>query len=113
MPFTTFTADTILDEFFGGTDYKPPTTLHVGLSTSAPTKTGGNITEPVGKGYARVAVANTMANFPKASNGTKSNGTNITFPEATGAWGTMTHFVVFDAATGGNAVMYGALTNEK
>jgi hypothetical protein len=42
-----------------------------------------------------------------------SNAAQLAFPEATGAWGSLTHFAVFDAATAGNIVFYGALTTAK
>lgn len=113
MPFTTYMDNAILNEFFGGVDYDPPATVYVALSTTTPTKTGTNVSEPSGNGYKRVAVTNNASSFPNASNGTKSNGTVITFPEATGAWGTVTHFVVYDSLTAGNALVYGALTTAK
>lgn len=113
MPFTTYLDNALLNEVLGGKNYTPPTNLYVALSTTAPNKNGGNVTEPSGGGYARVQVANTADNFPDASSGQKKNGATITFPEATGNWGTVTHFVIYDAATGGNALMYGALTASK
>lgn len=113
MPFSTFMDNAILNEFFGGTDYTPPATLYIGLSTTTPSKTGTGVTEPTGGAYKRVAIANTVANFPNASNGSKNNGTVITFPEATANWGTLTHFVIYDAVTGGNMLVYGALVNAK
>ncbi|GIM45245.1 hypothetical protein DNHGIG_07940 [Collibacillus ludicampi] len=110
MPYTTYLDNTFLNLVFGGTGYTPPATLYVGLSTTTPTTSGGNITEPSGNGYARVAVANNPTNWPAASNGSKSNGTAITFPAATGPWGTVTYFFIADAPTGGNVLGYGALT---
>lgn len=113
MPFSTFMDNAILNEFFGGTNYVPPANVFIGLSTSAPAKAGTGVTEPVGNGYARVTVVNNATNFPNASGGVKSNGTVITFPEASGNWGNITHFVVYDALTGGNLLMYGTLTTPK
>jgi len=37
----------------------------------------------------------------------------VTFPAPTAAWGTVTHFGVFDAATAGNALYYGDLTTAR
>lgn len=37
----------------------------------------------------------------------------ITFPQASGSWGTITHFGIFDAATSGNLLMHGALSASK
>lgn len=113
MPFSTYMDNKVMDEIFGKTDYVAPATLYVGLSTTAPTKASGNITEPAGNAYARVAVVNNTTNFPNASGGTKNNGTVITFPEATGAWGTVSNWVIFDAITAGNVIAYGTLTNPK
>lgn len=37
----------------------------------------------------------------------------ITFNESTSAWGTVTHFVIYDAETEGNLLMYGAFTQPR
>jgi hypothetical protein len=72
--------------------------------TFDPSDAGGNIKEPVGGGYARVAVANNPTNFPAAVDGVKSNGVTISWPTATASWGMASHSIVFDSATGGNAM---------
>jgi hypothetical protein len=101
----------ILDQIFGASAYVAPVTLYVALSTTAPTEAGASFTEPVGNGYARVAVTNNLTNFPAAVAGAKSNGTQITFPAATGAgWGTLTHFGIWDASSGGNLLCFAPLT---
>ena len=43
-------------------------------------------------------------------NGVVTNNAAIDFAESTSEWGTMTHFVVYDALTGGNLLMYGELS---
>ncbi len=83
------------------------TNLWVGLSTADPGDDGATLAEPSGSGYARVAV--TAATWDAASAGSKDNGTAITFPEASGAWGTVSHVCLFDAATEGNLLWSGAL----
>jgi len=102
----------ILDFLLGGVSYTPPSTVYVALFTAAPTDAGGG-TEVSGGGYARVAVANNTTNFPTASNGTKSNGTTITFPTATADWGTVVAVGIFDAATGGNLLFWANLSTSK
>jgi len=102
----------ILDFLLGGVSYTPPATVYIALFTAAPTDAGGG-TEVSGGGYARVAVANNTTNFPTASNGTKSNGTTITFPTATADWGTVVAVGIFDAATGGNLLFWANLTTSK
>jgi hypothetical protein len=113
----------IIDWLFRGQTYTPPATLHVGLLTAAPGETGGG-TEVAGNAYARVAVASSLANWAgtqaaasttasSGTNGTTSNNGAIAFPTPTASWGTVGHFGVYDAATGGNLMFYGALNNAK
>ena len=109
--FTDTLENEVLDHVFSRATYTAPATLYVGLSTTTPTDAGTNFTEPVGNGYARVAVTNDATNFPAAVGGAKSNGTVITFPQATpSGWGTITHAGLFDAASNGNLLAFGALT---
>jgi hypothetical protein len=37
----------------------------------------------------------------------------VTFPQATGDWGTISHIAIFDALTSGNMLMYTDLTTSK
>lgn len=63
-----------------------------------------------GGAYARAAVTNNATNWPAAAAGVKANGSAITFAQATAPWGTVTHFGIFDALSGGNLLLWGALT---
>jgi hypothetical protein len=103
----------ILDHVFSATAFNAPATLYIGLSTTAIQEDGTGITEPAGGSYARVAVTNNDTNWPLATLevglGTKNNGTAITFPQATGAWGTVVDFFIADAAVAGNILCYGTL----
>lgn len=96
----------LLDMIVGKTDYTMPT-VYVGLSTADPTDDASGLAEPVGNGYARVAT--TGATWEAASGGATQNAAAITFPTATGAWGTITHFALFDALTVGNMLAHGEL----
>ena len=98
----------LLDHVLGGAAYSAPATVYVGLHTSNPGEDDSG-TEVTGGSYARVAVTNNATNWPAAAAGAKSNGTAITFPQATASWGTVTHFGIYDAATDGNLLYYGAL----
>ena len=91
----------VLDCCFGGRSFDPPPELHVGLSLTRAYK-GGYIAEPLGGGYARVAVPNDLIHFPAASLGRKSNARAITFPGPNEGWGTVVSVFVADAADGGN-----------
>lgn len=93
-----------MDELFDTTTH----TYYLGLSTTDPSVA---ITEPStgDTGYARVAIAG----FSAASEGSVSNSSPILFPQTLAAWGTITHYVVFDAATDGNPLFSEALEAER
>lgn len=114
MSFTDFLETTLLNEVFGAANYIPPAALFVGLSTSTVTE-GGTATEPSpANGYTRVTVTNDATNWPAAAPAepsTKSNGTTITFPTASGTgWGLVVDFFIADALTLGNILAFGTLT---
>lgn len=92
----------ILDSRFGSGS---PATWYVGLGTAAGADDGSGFVEPVGAGYARVAVTNNATNFPAATTTAgrtvKKNGTKITWPNPTGAWGLLVEAGFFEALTGG------------
>lgn len=102
-----------------------PTTLYIGLYTANPTDTGGG-TEVAGNNYGRASVTSAMgatgwagtqsAGSTVASSGTggtTSNNGVITFATPSASWGTVTGFGVFDAVSGGNLLIWGALTASK
>lgn len=87
-----------------------PTAYYIGLSTTTPTITGTNVTEPsASAGYARIQLTSLSA----PNNGVVTNSQAINFNESTASWGTVTHFVIYDAATSGNLLMYGALSKSR
>lgn len=79
--------------------------FYIGLSSSAPTDAGGNVTEPSGNGYARVKINA----FTAASDGSVHNAADIVFPVSTGTWfpadRLATHWVVFDGSGAGAHVL--------
>lgn len=102
----------LLDHVLGNVAFTAPATVYIALFTVAPTDAGGG-TEVTGGSYARVAVVNNSTNWPAATNGTKSNGTEISFPTATADWGTVVAFAIFDAATAGNMLYWADLMQAK
>ena len=87
-----------------------PTEYYIGLSTTEPTMSGANVREPpVSAGYGRVLLENLSA----PTNGVVPNTANINFEESTSSWGTVTHFVIYDAEIDGNLLMYGALSTPR
>lgn len=103
--FTNYLANKMLDHTFKTAAYTVPTNIYVALSTANPTDTGAGASEPAGNGYAR-----TLCNvWNAAAAGATANTGAITFPTATGSWGTITHAQLYDASTVGNPLLYGAL----
>lgn len=103
--FSDFLELELLDHVFGAAAYSAPATLYIALFTAAPTDAGGG-TEVTGGSYARKDVTNNATNFPAAAAGAKANGTDITFVQATGTWGEIQAFGVFDQLTGGNLLAW-------
>lgn len=89
------------------TSYTSPTTVYAALFTSDPTDAGSG-TEVTGGSYARKAMA-----FAAPSNGASLNSAAVEFDQATGNWGTITHFALYDALTTGNMLYHGQLTASK
>jgi hypothetical protein len=107
-----FLENKLLDHVLGNTAYTAPATVYIALYTVAPTDSGGG-TEVSGGSYARASVTNNSTNWPAASGGSKSNGTDITFPTATADWGTVVAFGIFDQLTSGNLLYWATLTTSK
>jgi len=89
------------------TSYTAPTTVYVALFTSDPTDAGSG-TEVSGGSYARTAVT-----FAAPSNGVTTNSADVTFPTATGTWGTVGWIGINDALTTGNLLYHTALDTSK
>ena len=97
----------LLDHVLRNTSYTSPTTVYVGLYTSNPDE-GNTGTEVSGGSYARQALSVTTA-----SGGIVTSSADVTFPQATSNWGTISHIGLLDALTSGNLLMYTALTTSK
>jgi hypothetical protein len=97
----------VLDHVLGTTSYTMPTTVYIGLSTGSFADDNSG-TELSGSGYARQSIA-----FDAAASGTTDNTSAVDFPTATGSWGTVSHYGLFDASSGGNLLIHGAFTASK
>jgi hypothetical protein len=97
----------ILDHILGTGAYTMPSTVYVGLSTGSFNDDNSG-TELTGSNYARESIS-----FGAAASGTASNDAAVEFNAATGSWGTVSHFGIFDALTSGNLLIHGALTASK
>ena len=113
--FTNSTEALVLDHFTGKTTFTAPT-WYVGVSTTTPTEGAGSFTEPTAGAYARKALtAATWTAATGADPSSTSYGAQITFNQATGGWGTLTHMGLFSVLTLGTGLVqfWGTLTNPK
>ena len=95
MAKSTYLINKTLAHNTGETAFTMPAAIYVALFTTDPTVAASG-TEVAGNAYAR-KVATFVAG---------SNNTELSFIEATGAWGTVTHWALFDAATVGNMLYF-------
>jgi hypothetical protein len=120
--FSDYLENKLVDHVLRNTAYTVPTTIYVGLYTTAPSDAGGG-TEVTGGSYARVQVGPsttawtaTQGGTAGASSGTggqTANAADITFPAPTANWGIVTHFGIHDAVTVGNLLFHAGLTASK
>lgn len=110
--FSNYLENALLNQIFRGTAYSFPGTLYVGLFTVAPSDAGGG-TEVSGNSYARVSVTANTTNWAESTAGATSNSSAITFPQASGNWGTVVALGIFDASTSGNLLAWADLTTSK
>ena len=97
----------LLDHVLRGTSYTSPTTVFVGLYTSDPGDDNSGA-ECTGGAYARQSLSVTTA-----SGGIVTSSADVTFPQATDNWGTISHIGLLDAVSSGNLLMHTELTTSK
>lgn len=118
-----YTENNAIDYIFRAQTWTIAANMHVGLSTAACSDSSVG-TEATGGSYARVSYARSLANWAgtqsagstTASSGTggvTSNNAAVSFPTPSAGWGTVTHFFIADASTGGNIILCQALTTSK
>lgn len=106
---TVYGQQKVLDHILGKAPWTMPT-LYVGVTTTAPTDTAPGL-EATYTGYARKATA--AADWNAATSAVpsvSSNANAVTLPQCTAGSSTITHWEGWDAATGGNRIVWGALT---
>ena len=89
------------------TTFTAPTTVYISLHTADPTDAGTG-TEVSGGSYIRQS-----ATFAAPSNGASASDADVTFPQATGNWGTIGWIGIWDAQTTGNMLYHTALDASK
>lgn len=109
MALSNYAENKLLDHILGTAAFTMPTQVYVALFTADNGLESGVLTGEVSGGsYARVAV-----DFSAASGGVANPTATVTFPQATGSWGTVTHVALMDAPSGGNVLLHGPLTQAK
>jgi hypothetical protein len=97
----------LLDHVLRNVSYTSPTTVYVGLFTTDPTD-GNTGSEVSGGSYARQILSVTTA-----TGGIVTSSADVTFPQATGSWGTVSHIGLLDALSSGNLLMHTPLTTSR
>ena len=104
---TNYLKNKMIDHMLRGVAWTPPSTLYVALYTTNPTP-ADSATEVSGGSYARQSI--TLA---AEVSGATENTNLITFPAATVSWGSIAYYVIKDASSGGNGLIFGAFTSAK
>ena len=100
MPLATTGESTVLNSLLAA--------RFVSLHTAAPGDSGAS--EVTGGAYARQAATFTnTGNNPTVA----ANSTLIQYPTATASWGTITHFGIWSASSGGNFLAWNTVTTAK
>src|SRR5579863_4856504 len=95
-----YLSNALINHIFRGTAYSMPSHLGLALFTGS--------VECTGSGYVRVDVIGS-GNWTVPSTGSTLNVAVIPFAPATGPWGIIDHYGIYDALTGGNFLIYDAL----
>jgi hypothetical protein len=104
-----FLENALINATLRNTTYTSVATVYVSLWTSNPgDDASGTEVSTVGTSYARTAVT-----FGAPSNGVSTNSADVTFPTATGSFGTVGWIGINDAITGGNLLYHTALDTAK
>ena len=96
-----------LDHFTGTASTSAPSAVYLGLATGSigDDASGSELT---GNNYSRKAIT-----FASASSGSIASNANVEFDPATGSWGSVSHWGIFDASSSGNLLFHGSFTSAK
>jgi hypothetical protein len=102
MSISNYYEDKILDHMLRATSFTPPSTIYVSLHTADPGETGAD--EVTGGDYVRKSVT-----FNAPSGGSMTNSNLLRWDNMPAV--TLTHVGLWDAATAGNPLWFGALSS--
>lgn len=109
MGLSNYSAHELLDHTFGNAAYSAAATHYFCALKALPSDsdTGSSLVEaPV----ARKSLTNNLTTYTAASSRTKTNAIDVTFAAASGELGYVTHWGIADAASGGNLLASGPLS---
>lgn len=112
MSKSDYLENALLSHELGHSIWSRPANHYFALFTTAPNDAGGG-TEVAGNGYQRKQMPNDGTLWVDPSGGQSATAVGVQFAEPTGNWGTVTHFGIFDAASGGNLLRWGALVTPR
>lgn len=118
MPASTFAGNKLLDLLCRGVAWAAPTRVYVSLHTANPGNTGASeVSTGAWPAYVRKDAADGGAvgtGFTAAASKTTANAKELLWPAMDGGANiTVTHFALWDAATGGNCLASGPMTAPK
>lgn len=113
-----YTEANVINALLRGVTFPLPTKTYVSLHTASPGEAGGNeVTTAAFPAYVRkeAEVGGAIGSgWAAPTDGVTKNAKQLTYPGFDGASPvTVTHFAVYDAATGGNMLCYAALTTAR
>ena len=96
-----------LDHFTGTASTSAPSAVYLGLATGSigDDASGSELT---GNNYSRKAIT-----FASASSGSIASNSAVEFDPASGSWGSVSHWGIFDASSSGNLLFRGSFTSAK
>jgi hypothetical protein len=107
MGASNYLENKIFEHVYRGVTYTSPALVYASLYTNNPGEANTG-TEVTGGSYARQIVT-----FTAPTDGVGNNTTAVVFPTATAAWGTVTHYALHDAPSGGNMLSYAPLASSQ
>lgn len=114
----------LFDRILRAQSFTPPTTVYLGATLDVGTAAVAGV-EPTGNNYSRLAVTCSMTDWAgtqsagstsasSGTNGTTSNNATLTLATPSGSgWGVLQGAELFDAASAGNRLLWGALAANK
>ena len=113
IALTAYAEKKILNAMLLGEAITFPSKWYIALCTADPGREGNMSVEVSGGGYIRMSPVFDAAEDDPVSGSVCKSVYDLEWPKATSDWGTITHIVLMDAETGGNAWARAELIDSK